>query len=201
MHRREFVAGLSGLAVFGLAAPAAAVELRSIRVVDEARLPRIKPDWPVPQDRNQIFYLQRSVNRNTVVYAANFDGAGNLDAQRPVQVYWRRFQDNSAAKPLKRIEHVAFGVTTSRGGQAGDFNVSLRRLPQIPMLLRQTGAGKAELWARIGGKSVQPVYAHAEIDKSGLVDRVTGFSIFGRNPANGRFVGETFSVRGGTVQP
>ncbi|MEM9852255.1 MAG: DUF4833 domain-containing protein, partial [Pseudomonadota bacterium] len=173
-----------------------AVDLSSVATSDDSSLPKVRPNWPVPNDRGQLFYLQRSTNPNTIVYAVRFDAAGNIDARNPAAVYWRRFADRGEAKSLKRIEIPVFGVNVRRLND-GDYSVTLKRLPQIPMRLRQTGPGQAELWARIAGRTVRPIYAHALIDESGLIPRVTGFSIFGRDPTTGRYVGETFRVRGG----
>lgn len=191
----------SAVCLVSPAPPAAALDLTSVKVQESASLPKIKPNWPVPRDRNQVFYLQRSTNRNTIVYTARFDDAGNIDSRQPAAVHWRRFNDGGEAKALKRIEHVLYGLNSRKGAEAGDFTISLKRLPQIPMLLRQTGPNQAELYARIGGKIVQPVYAYADVDQSGLIDRLTAFTLVGRDPATGGYIAETFSVTGGAIRP
>jgi hypothetical protein len=195
------VAALAALFAFGAADVSDAVEVRSVRVAESASLPKVQPNWPVPRDKGQAFYLQRSTNKNTIVYAARFDAAGNLDPKNPVAVYWRRFNDDGAAKGLKRIEHLLYGVRTRAGAQPGTFTVSLRRLPQLAMQVRQTGPGAVELLMRVGGKTVVPVYAYAEVDSSGLIDQLTGFTVFGRDPATGAYVSETFAVSGGAIRP
>ncbi|MEL7114284.1 MAG: DUF4833 domain-containing protein [Pseudomonadota bacterium] len=187
--------------LLSLTAPIAhAVQLTSVEVFDRATLPKVQPSWPVPNDRNQMFYLQRSTNKNTIVYAVRYDGAGNIDASNPVSVYWRRFNTDGAAKGLKSVERrFAYGVNASRRDRAGEFLVTLKPLPQLPMLLRQVGPGRSELWARIGGKSVRATYAYVTIDEGGLIPKVTAFSIFGIDPTTGRAIGETFRVKGGAI--
>ncbi len=187
-------------AAFLPAAQAPAAQLKSVHVTESATLPAIRPDWPVPREPNQVFYLQRSTNSNTVVYTALFDAEGNLRADRPGQVYWRRYNTDGARKPLKPIEqHFAYGVNVRPRDAPGEFTVTLKPLPQFPMLLRQTGPGKAELLASLGGRTVRAAYAFVTVDESGLIPRVTQLSIHGIDPATGRAVSETFSVAGGAI--
>lgn len=190
------------VAAFAFSAlPSGAAQLSSTGVTQSAALPKVQPGWPVPRDQNQIFYLQRSMNPNTVVYRVNFDSAGNINARNPVDVYWRRFNDGGEAKNLKRIEHLAYGIRVKPRGTPGEFNLTLRRLPQFPMVLQQTGPGQATLWATIGGKSVQAIYAYATLTGSGLNQSVSGFSLHGIDPGSGQALSETFSVSGAQIKP
>src|SRR5438874_646301 len=62
-----------------LAMPAEARELISV-VSESDEIARMRPEFKIPDEPNQLFYVQRSPNSNTVVYAARLDGRGNLDA-------------------------------------------------------------------------------------------------------------------------
>ena len=67
-------------------------------------------NFPVPKEENQIFFVQRSLNSNTIVYTARLDGEGRLDARRPVDVFWRRFNDEGERKELSKLERsLAYG--------------------------------------------------------------------------------------------
>lgn len=193
---------IAALFVFLASISAFAAQLTSVQVIDQASLPRVQPDWPVPNDRNQLFYLQRSTNKNTVVYGVRFDASGNIDAANPAQAYWRRFNNQGEVKPLKRIEQqFAYGVNVRERSTPGEYTVSLKPLPELPMLLRQSGPGAAELWANIGGRTVRAVYAYVEIDEGGLIPKVTQLSLFGIDPATGRARGEVFRVGRGAIKP
>ncbi len=182
------------------ASPSDAAQLRSVKVSETAAMPAIRPNWPIPREPNQLFYLQRSQNSNTVVYTALFDKAGNLRADRPAQAYWRRYNTTGERKGLKAIEQrYAYGINVRPRSKPGEYTVTLKPLPEIAMLLRQTGPGKAELLANLGGKTVRAVYAFVSIDESGLIPKVTGLSLHGIDPRTGRAVSETFSVSGGAI--
>ena len=195
----KFLSALLFAASLIVAAPVShAAQLTSIKVTESGSLPKIQPGWRVPNDRGQVFYLQRSTNSNTVVYRANFDGNGNLKSKDPAGVYWRRYNTDGAAKGLKRIEYLAYGLRTKKRGN-GEYTVTLRQLPQLPMILRQTGKNKAELLVNIRGQMVRAVYAYATIEGSGISQRVAGFSIHGISLSTGRAVSETFAVKGGGI--
>lgn len=69
--------------------------------------------FPVPVTNNQLFYLQRTANTNTVVYEANLNSKGQLDESNPVHVYWIRYPEGGAKKELSYIQRVfAYGIKT-----------------------------------------------------------------------------------------
>ncbi|CAN5711404.1 hypothetical protein BH10BAC3_BH10BAC3_00320 [soil metagenome] len=68
--------------------------------------------FPVPTGNpNQLFYLQRPPNTNTVIYELNIDGNGKLNAEEPVHVFWIRYPEGGVRKELSYIQrHFAYGV-------------------------------------------------------------------------------------------
>ena len=187
------------LGLCAMAPTADAAQLKSVKVTTAASIPAIRPSWPVPREPNQLFYLQRSSNSNTVVYTSIFDGDGNLKTKRPAQAYWRRYNTDGARKGLKKIEQrFAYGLNIKSRGN-GEYNVSLKPLPQLQMVLRQTGTGKAEVVGKIGGRDARVVYAFVSLDESGMIPKVTALSLHGIDLANGSAISEVFSVSGGAI--
>ena len=69
--------------------------------------------FPVPAGPNQLFYLQRTANTNTVVYETNFKSNGQIDEKNPVRVYWIRYPEGGMKKDLSYIQRVfAYGIKT-----------------------------------------------------------------------------------------
>lgn len=179
-----------------------AAELKSTKTLISDELTQIKPKWPRPNDPNQLFYLQRSISRHVVVYGARYDNKGFLNRRDPTNEYWRRLATSGKIERLSGLERrFAYGVRTKSRREPGEFTVTLRPLPQFPMLLRQTAPGKSELLATIAGRTANPIYGFVKIDQSGLIPKVTEFSIHGKDVATGEFVSEWFSVTGGAVRP
>lgn len=188
------------LSVVAAPDPGVAARLQSVKVTEAAAMPAIRPDWPVPREPNQLFYLQRSSNSNTVVYTAVFDANGILRAKKPAQVYWRRYNTTGERKALKAIEQrFAYGVNIRRRKTPGEYTVTLKPLPELPMILRQTGPGKAELIAMIGGRQVRAVYAFVTVDETGLIPKVTALSVHGIDTVTGTAISEVFTVSGGSI--
>ncbi|MDJ0824362.1 MAG: DUF4833 domain-containing protein [Rhodobacter sp.] len=195
VSRRALIGGALALCI---AKPAQAARLTSVKVTEAARLPLIRPDWPVPKEPNQLFFIQRSTNPNTVVYTARFNGSGVLHPDRPAQVYWRRYNTTGERMALRAFERrFAFGMRVRPLDQPGEWIVNAVAAPMFPMRLRQAGPFKAEVRTRIGGRLVRPVYGFVSVDESGLLPRVTAFSFHGIDPETGRALSELFSVTDG----
>lgn len=68
--------------------------------------------FPVPTGNpNQLFYLQRTPNSNTVVYEVNLKSNGKLNEEDPIHVFWIRYPEGGIRKELSFIQrHFAYGV-------------------------------------------------------------------------------------------
>lgn len=212
-HFRLIVAGLrSSCRVAAAAALAAGLMLaydtaeaqptaRSSSVVVQDAVPTERPEFPVPSDPNLLFYIQRSINSNTVVYAANFRADGTLDPSQPVLAFWRRFNDAGERKALGFFENrVAFGVRSRGTETPGVYEVRLVALPGRRGTLRQTGEGEAELTFPMGRYTARPVYAYVEVDESGMLPKVVRIRLHGIDTASGKAITETIEVSGGEIR-
>lgn len=168
------------LAAFAVSA-VQANEGRIVSISLSQTLPVMRPDTPVPDDPAQVFYLQRSTNRNTVVYAAQFDADGNLNPGNPLVVYWRRFEEDGQVQALNFQQRtLAFGVRVRPGAQPGEFDVRFRSMAGTQMTLRQTGPFSAELIAHVDSKTIRLDYAFVEA-VDGVIPRVIEVRFFGRH--------------------
>lgn len=151
-------------------------------------------NYPVPQDQNLIFYVQRSVNSNTIVYTARLDGEGRLDPRQPVEAFWRRFNDAGEKKELSGLErNVAFGVKARAAPEdPGAFLVRVVSYPRRPALLRVVD-GRPRLEAKVAGVPSRLDHAYLEVDESGRVPSVTRVDLYGYSLATGDLVKESFT--------
>ena len=74
--------------------------------------------FPVPSGvPNQLFYLQRTTNTNTIVCELNLDSKGKLDEESPVHVFWIRYPEGGIHKELSYIQRVfAYGIKSQALG-------------------------------------------------------------------------------------
>ena len=119
------------------------------------------PSWQAPHDEGQVFYLQKSSNPNTVVYAMQFDDEGKLKRQKPMTAYWRRFAEHGQRMELRFLERIlAFDIQYSVidaaepayrailpiGGQPALLDciyIELRETDFIPKILHVDLVGRA----------------------------------------------------------
>ncbi|SEO57867.1 protein of unknown function [Salinihabitans flavidus] len=190
------------IALWLLPAPASAAPgLKLVSHTMSATLPKVQPDWPVPRDGHQVFYIQRSMNSNTVVYAARFDESGHFDRNTPVHGYWRRYNTDGVAKSLKFIEkQFAYGVSSRVNPDGETYAVTFKAIPHLSVTLRSPAPNRASLWAQVGDTDLQLTYAYLDLDESGLIPKVTRLRLFGTDPATGRAHTLIFSVSGGAIR-
>ncbi|SRR5579883_130256 len=154
-------------------------------------IPKLRPEFKVPDEPNQLFYVQRSPNSNTVVYAAKLDGAGKPDASSPVEGFWRKFNIDGSKQPLNFIERMtAYGVRldSSKPGQPVTFSIAA--LPERKMTLSFDSAHHPEAVMQIGGHKVKLSYVYLHVVEGGLMPRVPELDIFGTDTVSGKAIHE-----------
>lgn len=72
-------------------------------------------EYPIPQLDGLLFYIQRNLNRNTVVYVLNVDPCGFLNEDYPMTVYWIRYDNDGQIKNLNLIQNkLAYGYRSQK---------------------------------------------------------------------------------------
>lgn len=190
---------LAVVMLFAALPVAANPQLRLVSVTGHASLPAVRPDFPVPSDPGQVFYLQRSMNANTVVYAARFEG-GALSPSQPIFAYWRRYNTTGETRALNLTERLfAYGVSARATRQAGQYRVRFAGLSQVDLVLQATAPGQAALFAHSDGRTLRLDYGFLELDETGLVPRVTALRLFGTDTRTGLYQEHLYAVSGGEV--
>lgn len=150
-------------------------------------------DFPVPTEKNQIFYVQRSINSNTIVYTARIGDDGRLDQKHPVDVFWRRFNDDGERKELSSLERiVAFGVRAEPVEKPADsFLIRVVSYPKRAALLRIVD-GVPRLEMKVAGVPARLDHAYLDVDDSGSVPSVNRVDLYGVSLADGKPLKESF---------
>jgi len=173
-----------------MAFPAQARDFSS-SVTESSELAHLRPEFKVPDEPNQLFYIQRSSNANTVVYAARLDAHGNFDSRTPVDAFWRKFNIDGSKRPLNFIERLmAYGVrmNTAKPGQPASFTVAA--LPQRKLTLGWDSQRHPIASVQIGGRMVKLVYVYLEVDEGGLMPDVPALDLLGIDMASGKAIHE-----------
>lgn len=67
-----------------------------------------------PETKDQLFYLQRQPNSNTIIYDLNVKN-NKLDTNEPVHVYWIRYTEKGQRQELSWIQrNFAYGIHSKK---------------------------------------------------------------------------------------
>ena len=172
------------------ALPAQARDFSST-ISESDQLVRLRPEFKVPDEPNQLFYVQRSPNANTVIYAARLDAQGNFDAGAPVDAFWRKFNIDGSRQKLNFIEGMmAYGVKvdTRKPGQPITFTIAA--LPERKLTLTLDANRKPQALMEIGTHTVKVAYVYLQVVEGGLMPDVPALDVFGTDIASGKAIHE-----------
>ena len=113
--------------------------------------------FPVPSGvPNQLFYLQRDPNTNTVIYQLNVDRAGRLNEDEPVNVFWLRYDEHGERKDLTFIQRkFAYGLSAEKLA-ADKYELRFAAYSKVRFYLLRSPTDKAlHVYATINGRQLQ----------------------------------------------
>ena len=151
------------------------------------------PRYPAPQDEDLVFYLQRSLDPNTVVYAVNRRADGTVNTRDPVSVYWRWYEGAGEKRQLTFLQRsLAFGVKLAPAkDRPGAFVARLNAYPNIPVLVEEADDGSFRALMSISGEPAQLICVYVALRlQLGVVPQVVYMDFFGRTLDGGKTVVE-----------
>lgn len=109
-------------------------------------------DFPVPKGNpNQLFYLQRTKNTNTVIYELNKKN-GLLDSKNPIHIFWILFSSNEERQELSSIEKkYAYGITIT-AISSEEYEFTLVAYPKITLHLKKDSDQNYHVYITLSGK-------------------------------------------------
>jgi hypothetical protein len=181
---------LGAVIALALCAPAIARDFAST-ITESAAITQIRPEFKRTDEPNQLFYVQRSPNSNTVIYAARLDAKGAIDKREPVEGFWRKFNIDGSKQPLNFIERaMAYGVKQARTDKNGVTTFTIAALPERRITLNLDASGKPQALMQVGKHTIKLSYVYLHVVEGGLMPEVPKLDIFGTDIASGRAIHE-----------
>ncbi|RZJ89723.1 MAG: DUF4833 domain-containing protein [Chryseobacterium sp.] len=113
--------------------------------------------FPTPKGiSNELFYLQRDPNTNTIIYELNVNSKGVIDEDEPVKVYWIRYQDGGDKKDLSYIQRkFAYGLQTKKLANE-QYELRFVSHKKLPLYLMKSDADKKyHVYITVNNKKIQ----------------------------------------------
>lgn len=113
--------------------------------------------FPTPKGiANQLFYLQRDPNTNTIICELNVNKAGEVDREDPILVYWLRYGDDGSKKDLSYIQRkFAYGIQTKEIA-VDQYELRFVSHKKLPMyLLKDADDRKFHVYVTVNKKKIQ----------------------------------------------
>jgi len=112
--------------------------------------------FPVPTGiANQLFYLQRDPNTNTVIYQLNVNSAGRLDEDEPINVFWIRYTEQGIHKDLNFIQRkFAYGLSAKKVA-TDKYTLKFAAYDKVPFyLMKWSGDNAFHVFATVANKQI-----------------------------------------------
>jgi phosphatidylglycerophosphate synthase len=163
----------------------------------DAAAPAPEPKFPVPSGiPNQLFYLQRDPNTNTVIYQLNVNKAGQVDEDEPIRIFWIRYAEQGQQQDLNFIQRkFAYGVKSKKIGP-DKYELRFAAYGKLPFYLMKAGPDRAfHVYTAIAGKQgvLERIFLRIE-GGTFWVPNVKYVELKGFNPTTREPVVERFQV-------
>ena len=155
-----------------------------------------EPDFPVPQGNiNQLFYLQRTPNANTVVYELNYKN-GTLNKDEPIHVFWIRYGDQGQIAELSSIQRkFAYGIKTKLLSPE-NYEIRFNAYSKNPLYLKKNNDNKLVVFAGSGDKQIILSSIYLKINGGSFWSPDIEYAeLRGTDPANALPVSERIKIR------
>lgn len=146
-------------------------------------------NYPAPQVKDLLFYIQHNRGKNAFIYQINFDKKGNINSRNPIKTSRQLFDNKGEIKPLTAIQKkFAYGLQVKELNP-NKYEVALVSYPKQKLFLIVDG-NKAHIETTVNGQHmiVKRLFIQQKEGTSGLHTKVDYILFQGQH--NGQIVEE-----------
>jgi hypothetical protein len=140
-----------------------------------------------------LFYLQRSHNRNTIIYDLNTLRNGEIDIENPINVYWIRYEEGAAIAKLSFLQKRVFGVKCimeNRGEKSYILHFNNFNKKEILLSKTETGVYKAFISINHEMAELTSAYIKSENNSLGIPLIMKFIEFYGISLKSGKTISE-----------
>ena len=128
--------------------------------------------YPVPaKNKNMLFYLQRTFNRNTIVFELNRKKDNTLDTINPVKLYWIRYEEDSQKADLTAFQRIIFGFKCIPTNKAKtSFLLVNKKIEKLKINLEKSDVDDYKAYMKINNQKteLERVFIKTEENRIGM---------------------------------
>ncbi|MDA8692737.1 DUF4833 domain-containing protein [Saprospiraceae bacterium] len=135
--------------------------------------------YPIPESTpNLLFYIQRNLNKNTVIYAANINKEGRLNESYPIKVYWIKYSEDGHQAKLNLLQEKAFGYISNKINDR-TYEVKMSSYDKQRMFLSMNDNGRCSIVTKINGQDSQLSNIYVYADELGIFPQLKFIELYG----------------------
>ena len=151
--------------------------------------------YPVPpRTTERLFFIQRNISKNVVVYDANLKESGKLDVKDPAKIYWKRYNGNQGGKEreLKWIERNWAYKLKIFDTEPNHAIAAITAYKHKKFRIIQQEDGLVEAIVRINGRDAIMHYIFMHMVEGSVLHDVNYLEVGGEDLETGEIVFEQF---------
>lgn len=150
--------------------------------------------YPVPpQDDDLLFYIQRNLNHDTIVYRLNRTHDGLIDRHIPMHAYWIKYSRGGVHKELNKIQsELAYGY---RSSEISDdlFSFQFVSYGALTFYLVRHDFG-FDVHTKVNGRKIIVKHIYVYAQEFGVFPDVKFVEFYGLDPKDGYDVYERINL-------
>jgi len=143
-----------------------------ILLIVNLQITQAQTSFPVPHKTDKmLFYLQRSFNKNTIIFETEILADNKLNKERPVKMYWIRYEEDSRIAELSFIQRKIFGLKcTSLNDEETSFLLINSRISKLKIIVKKTLSGNYKPYLEINNQlsELERVFIKATTNPLGI---------------------------------
>ncbi len=133
----------------------------------------------LPASKTRLFYLQRTIDRNAVIYELNYDEKDQVNEKNPVKIYWLEHSSGKTKTLTYAQNKFAYGIESELiDAEKKVFRLTLMAYKKIYLYLQPDKNKHYEVFTAInekpsvlnriivtitGGTYLKPIVSHIEL--------------------------------------
>ncbi|PBQ32817.1 DUF4833 domain-containing protein [Sphingobacteriaceae bacterium] len=155
------------------------------------KIVNISDTFPVPKiTKDLLFYIQRTHNKNTIMYTLNYNADSTINEKEPVKIFWIRYSDKGEVAPLSYIQrNYAYGIESQMtDATKKTFKLNLVSYKKRTIYLMRSEVDKQyHAYVMMDNKLVYLFKAFAKIDGGTFwVPHITYVELTGKDSMTGK---------------